>query len=365
MSSIRGSHFDDNLRRIYSSLSGGEKGAHQSGLNGQKEFAEVLADLDRNAAKSSEIGALVPEKAAQETKILHPNEVLTNLDPLNEFIDQQPSKEARASLSPRAYTELMSPRIATLEVKNPTPRVKDPIPIPTLPIEKGHAPAAPQVVGAMFKDLPRNIQTVSHRPPKTPEVRSAEWLHETVYAGEFLKSKSYSETQLHGMVSAAGKHHGVDPHLAIAVAEAESNFRINAVSKDGHKSKGMFQLLDSTAKDMVNHLNFKSKYDAFDPGINAYLGTGYLRHLHDLFSEETKLTSTLKTQPAKSSQHLEKLALAAYNSGQGTVARAQERARLNGRDPSDYDAIKHYLPSSTRQYVSRVTQLRDEMTNLA
>jgi soluble lytic murein transglycosylase-like protein len=132
------------------------------------------------------------------------------------------------------------------------------------------------------------------------------------------------------------------------------------VSEDGHYSKGIFQLLDSTGKEMVELSGTGDDYDPFDPAMNSYLGVGYLRRLLDMFSEPTALSSRTSTQPAKNADELEKFAVAAFNAGQGSVARAQAQAQTQGRDPSQFSSIEEFLPASTREYVARVQRHKDE-----
>ena len=110
---------------------------------------------------------------------------------------------------------------------------------------------------------------------------------------------------------------------------------------------------------MINHTGLDERYDPFDPAQNTYLGVGYLRRLHDIFSVETHLGGNMRTVPASSAEHLEKLAVAAFNAGEGNVARAQARARALGKDPADFSEIEPFLPASTRSYVKKVTQLRE------
>jgi len=149
----------------------------------------------------------------------------------------------------------------------------------------------------------------------------------------------------------------------MAIAQTESSFQPTAVSRDGHASKGIFQLLDSTGKDMLGHTGLDESYDPFDPAQNAYLGVGYLRRLHDIFSVETKLSGRTRTTPAASAQHLEKLAVAAFNAGEGSVARAQAKAKSLGKDPSDYSSVEPYLPASTRLYVRKVSDIRTALAD--
>ncbi len=156
------------------------------------------------------------------------------------------------------------------------------------------------------------------------------------------------------LVSKAGLEYGIDPKLSMGVIKAESNFNPRAVSSDGFASKGLMQLLDSTGTEMMGRLGIEDNYSPFDPEQNVELGVGYLRRLHDLFSTENKLGGNLKTFAAANSSSLEKLAVAAYNAGEGRVASAQQRASRKGKDPGEYSNIEPYLPEITRQYVSKV-----------
>lgn len=156
------------------------------------------------------------------------------------------------------------------------------------------------------------------------------------------------------LVVEAGKRHGIDPSLSMAVASAESSFNPKAVSADGHSSKGLFQLLDSTGKDLMERAGETAPYEPFNPELNSNLGVGYLRYLHDLFSRESALPNDLKTVAAANSSSLEKLAVAAFNAGEGRVASAQKRAAQGGLDPATYENVEAYLPENTQEYVRKV-----------
>jgi soluble lytic murein transglycosylase-like protein len=141
----------------------------------------------------------------------------------------------------------------------------------------------------------------------------------------------------------------------MAVVKTESAFNPMAVSTDGHSSKGLFQLLDSTGKTLLTRAGTPERpYDPFNPDLNMELGTSYLRYLHDIFQTPTDLPNDHRTRSAADKASLEKLAVAAFNAGEGRVASAQHRAERAGKDPSHYDEVAPYLPESTRNYVSRV-----------
>lgn len=163
------------------------------------------------------------------------------------------------------------------------------------------------------------------------------------------------QTEIRQKLQVAGQRFGIDASLAAAVVKTESGFNARAISSDGHASKGLFQLLDSTGKDLLTRGEGMGRnYDPFDPDLNIELGTSYLRYLHDIFKTPTALSQDRRTVPAADDASLEKLAVAAFNAGEGRVASAQHRAKRAGKDPAQYEHVAPFLPPSTREYVMRV-----------
>lgn len=169
-----------------------------------------------------------------------------------------------------------------------------------------------------------------------------------------IGGKPLAREEVQPLVDRFATQHGVDPLLSLAVAYVESSFRPAVVSPDRHQSKGLFQLLDRTGQELLEQSGKSRGYDPFDPELNADLGIRHLRDLHDLFAEASGLSNGKNTVAAANSSSLEKLAVAAFNAGQGRVAAAQERAALLGKDPSDYDQIREQLPKTTQEYVDKV-----------
>jgi soluble lytic murein transglycosylase-like protein len=87
---------------------------------------------------------------------------------------------------------------------------------------------------------------------------------------------------------------GVPLSLLVAVAQEESNFEPNAVSRAG--ALGLLQVLPSTAQELSIDLN--------SPSANVLAGARYLRRMLDRFDDSVEL------------------ALAAYNAGPTAVERA-------------------------------------------
>lgn len=344
MTSIFNSYYGQNLLRLNASAKAetSEKKAKPAASEKGEQFAKVLADLEGSKSHN--------RKAAAAEQITEKPQIPT----LSNFTDE----EAQVLPSPAESMEKSSIRVQDAKAdlrganyysvnfsSNPE---KMPAPeILASPLPPQGPPQAPRIAEINREDFIK---------PSAPKLASVERVQEPVQKEEVLLTHREA---MKDIITTAGKFYGIDPNLGMAVAQVESAFQPTAVSKDGHASKGIFQLLDTTGRHMMDHTGVEGEdYDPFDPAQNAYLGVGYLRRLHDIFSAETHLGGNMKTIPARSAEQLEKLAVAAFNTGEGNVARAQARARSLGKDPSDFAAIEPYLPASTRRYVQKVSQLR-------
>jgi peptidoglycan lytic transglycosylase D len=129
------------------------------------------------------------------------------------------------------------------------------------------------------------------------------------------------------------------PKELIWIAEVESGFDPRARSPAG--AAGLFQLMPATAKRYGLHRwPFDQRYK---PDDSATAAAHYLRDLHARFKDW-------------------RLALAAYNAGEGTV----EKLLQNKKDRT-FDAIAPRLPAETQLYVPKVeaTLLRREGLKLS
>jgi hypothetical protein len=96
------------------------------------------------------------------------------------------------------------------------------------------------------------------------------------------------------LVASIARKHAIEPSLVDSVIRVESNYNPNAVSPKG--AMGLMQLIPSTARRFgVNN--------TFHPEQNIEGGVKYLKYLMELYGGD------------------ERLALAAYNAGEGAVAR--------------------------------------------
>jgi membrane-bound lytic murein transglycosylase D len=117
----------------------------------------------------------------------------------------------------------------------------------------------------------------------------------------------------------------IPPDL-VWVAEVESGFDRRALSPAG--AAGLFQLMPDTARRFG--LSLWPRDQRYQPESSATASARYLKYLHDRFKDW-------------------RLALAAYNAGEGTVQKLLDRYKTDS-----YDAIARHLPAETQMYVPRV-----------
>jgi soluble lytic murein transglycosylase-like protein len=128
-----------------------------------------------------------------------------------------------------------------------------------------------------------------------------------------------SEVPYGSIIYREAMKNGLAPELIAAVVESESDFRPHLVSSKS--ARGLMQIVPETARLMGCD-------DPFDPHANIAAGTRYLHYLVDRFGDE-------------------KLALAAYNAGEGTVE------RLGGGVPQYQETIDYLQRVTTRTKLYR------------
>jgi soluble lytic murein transglycosylase-like protein len=121
-------------------------------------------------------------------------------------------------------------------------------------------------------------------------------------------------TDLRGFVEQTARRYAVDPLLVDALIRVESNYNPYAVSPKG--ARGVMQLMPATAR-RLQVANSLAPWQNIDGGVR------YLRYLLDLFSNE-------------------RLAVAAYNAGEGAVFRY-------GNVPP-YPETLHYVRQVGKKY---------------
>lgn len=123
------------------------------------------------------------------------------------------------------------------------------------------------------------------------------------------------------IVQAASAKYGIPQSLINGIIDAESSFNPNAQSGAG--AKGLMQLMDGTAAGL-------GVKNSFDPEQNINGGSSYIASMLIRFGGS------------------QRLALAAYNAGPGTLQ------RLGIRTEEDLNAKFDQLPRETQKYIGRV-----------
>jgi soluble lytic murein transglycosylase-like protein len=129
--------------------------------------------------------------------------------------------------------------------------------------------------------------------------------------------KTAPHADVSGLVNDIAARHDVEPSLVDSVIQVESNYNPYAISPKG--AMGLMQLIPGTARRF-------GVSDTFAPEQNIEGGVRYLKYLMELYSGD------------------EKLALAAYNAGEGAVAK--------------YKGVPPY--PETRNYVYQVGKRLDQ-----
>jgi soluble lytic murein transglycosylase-like protein len=166
------------------------------------------------------------------------------------------------------------------------------------------------------KEIPNYIERLTRNDPIAPYYRDPATKRNTLL---FFSALTQSENVARVILDSSEKF-GVRPTLAFALALEESEFRIDAVNKNGDSvDRGLFQL---NSKSYPN-LGVREFYD---PGTNARYG---IAHFKSCLNEAGN----------------EVAALAMYNAGNGRVERGA-------------------TPKKTLNYVSRILAYEDNISSL-
>lgn len=123
------------------------------------------------------------------------------------------------------------------------------------------------------------------------------------YIGRYGVSGELAEA-----IDGAARREGIDPELGFRLVRVESRFKTRARGPAG--ALGLMQLMPGTARRIDRRV---SDEELFEPATNLRIGFRYLRSLLDMYDGDVRL------------------ALLAYNRGEGTV----NRYLRSGRDPEN------------------------------
>lgn len=135
-------------------------------------------------------------------------------------------------------------------------------------------------------------------------------------AAETLGENSTGDAEIDAFIVKSCKRYKIDPLLIFAQMTQESAFKLNATSHKG--ASGLMQLMPATAA------RFGVK-NIYDPQQNIEAGVKYMRWLLDKFDGDVRL------------------ALAAYNAGEGSVLKY-------GNQIPPYGETQNYVARITTHY---------------
>jgi len=181
-----------------------------------------------------------------------------------------------------------------------------------IPIEAMNTAIAPSL-GRQLKSIERRARSEFHifTTPRAKTEFLAPSTAPTQFTFETAKEQFFAANVPYGsIIYREAERNNLPPELVAAVIQAESDFRVRLVS--GKQATGLMQIVPSTGRDL-------GVSDLFNPAENIAAGTKYLRYLLNRFPDQ-------------------RIALAAYNAGEGVVERC--------------NCIPEY--AETRDYVQRV-----------
>jgi membrane-bound lytic murein transglycosylase MltF len=127
-----------------------------------------------------------------------------------------------------------------------------------------------------------------------------------------------------------------------AVYGAESSFGVNMNKRGIDGAAGHFQFKKVTAQRF--NLKVTANNDQrFDIDDSSWAAAKYLKELDKMFSKRTVLTVRLKTRTVGSKTERKIFVLAAYNAGEGNIAKAQNAAYTDGKRSDLWNNVKKYL----------------------
>ncbi len=121
--------------------------------------------------------------------------------------------------------------------------------------------------------------------------------------------------------------------------------------------KGIYQLKDGTAYQILKRNNCNLQYNPFNWQHSTIAALLYLKYLDRIFRKDTVLASNLHTFGVRDPSMRRYFMVAAFNAGEGVVAKAQKQAYLHNTDPASIDNVKPYLSQETRHYLVKVFRI--------
>ena len=154
-----------------------------------------------------------------------------------------------------------------------------------------------------------------------------------------------------------------------AIYGQESSFGVQKRDRGMKGAAGDFHLTRDTAE-RYGLIVSKKNDQRFDIDYASIAAARYLKDLDRSFSKKTILGDAV-TFPVKDAVERKRFILAAYNGGEGTVAKAQYLAQQAEKDPTSWDDIREFLAltgvdvdqEQIRNYVTDVSKNEIELSD--
>lgn len=146
----------------------------------------------------------------------------------------------------------------------------------------------------------------------------------------------------------ASRYFDENDNLTVNTLEAiygqESSFGLNSMlgKRGSSGAAGHFRLEKATAE-RYGLIVSKQNDQRFDIDYASSAAARYLKDINGIFIKRTILSKDTRTIPVKNISEREKFILAAYNGGEGRIARAQYLAEQAGKNPQVWDDVKGFL----------------------
>lgn len=284
-----------------------------------EEFEQALSDF-QNVMNDGNLEAMA-RWFPSATEIMAYVDLTPGLEPYADWLRQRLD-----------YAAVANEAVSTIALTQPQTETA---PSPQQPKLTTPAPEQPK----MTKPAPEQPEQAKVAPPQ-PDAKPAESEPAKTTANQrvaFARSEDTWSKKLAGRPAIEGAEKLVPPLKKIFtsegvpaelvwIAEVESTFNPAARSPAG--AVGLFQLMPATASHLG--LEIEPEDQRLDPARNGRAAAKYLKALHNRFEDWP-------------------LAIAAYNGGEGRVAKL-----LKANGGSNLDAISDNLPSQTQMYVPKV-----------
>lgn len=222
-----------------------------------------------------------------------------------------------------------------------------------------------QVTDSEDQSVEEKAGEVAENNTKEKQVKGKDGKTRTVVYANFALAPNHIQKRaktVSGQVTQFSKKYGLDPSLVYAIIHTESYFNPTAVSPV--KAYGLMQLVPTSGgRDAYRRVFSKdgipTKEFLFKPENNVRLGCAYVEILTGRYFKNVDV-----------SESREYLAIAAYNTGAGNVAKAfvgstnlgKAMSVINANSPQEnYDQLMKNLPyEETIHYLEKVTERREQ-----